>query len=458
MSQPLTAGEGGDVPAVVEFDAPVAGTAAETPPFVCPNPERLAELTRTFLDIADPVATWSTDTQRYVNRGGSLRLCLAEIDMLSAPRETDIARAEARDIYLDLLLQPSRRPWEHTHQREQEDIAREQYVDHVMDRISEVLDAQTPEQALAVRQMPSLVEETSFREGETPTLQDLAANHLYILIDTALKEHIQRRQLVDEHHQRSFVARIAGSRLLRTVIGLGVFGLAVSPHVGPMLADHEQTAENIELGLRGLSGSVLALEAPELLRYTFWGIMHNRQTRKLHTQLAQNITLTDLSLRMTYNSTRYGGADGFRPVTGRTGTDDPEENRKRFQRLDPEFTHLNNDPGGKPYTGDQALGYAGRLLIERRDQLEAILAPDLDADMRRALFMQLCREVVEEDLARMRRGLTENKVRRFAVNMVTLPPALVLSPFSSTLSEATTLTRDTAGAIKHQSSAMQKPE
>lgn len=437
---------------IPQFEAPIPGDESEIPAFVCPSPERLQILERLFVDVADTDKPLDPQTQDYLRSGGSARLLISEIDKLSAPRSIEVEATQSREAYLDILLTGTLRPWQNRELSKLEIPARDTYVASVMARIAEVLDAQKPEEALAVRQMPSLVRKASFEDTGTPLeLDDLAANHLYILVDTVLREHIQRRHYIDQRHRQTRVARISSNRLLRAAIGAGVFGLALSPHVGLVTGDNEQVAANVELTLKCLSGFCFSIESTELVRYTYNGLKQRRQSKKLQNQLAQSQELSDLSLRATYNSTRYGDKSGLGVVTDRAGTPDPEVNKKRFAKLDSEFVHLNNDPGGKPYTGDQALGYSGRLFIERRGQLEQILDPGRTAEERRGLFLALCQDVMMEDLSRMRRGIRDNRVRQFVVDHSMIPLALVMNSSSSALSEATTLVKDAGGAIKGSS-------
>lgn len=433
-----------------EFEAPIPGTEEDTPPFVCPNPDRLARLERIYLDIAgcrDETAPLSDETRRYLWDSGNPRLLLWELGLLTAPRTLDLQRGKTREQFLQTVLEKPAKPWQHAARKEKIQTARDQYVETVLDYITEVLDADTPDQMLAVRELPSFCERISFSDTWPATLDDLAANHLSLLTDTMLKEHIPRREIIDNHNRRSRLARVASNRAVRAAIGAGIFGLAVLPHTGMIPIDHEYFTEDLETILKGVSVAILCVEMPELARYTFWGAVNRRATKKLTCQLAGDEDLSDRALRIMYGSTRYGSEDGQGFVTGRGGVSDRTENERSFKKLENEFAHLNNDPGGKPYTPDQALGYVGRLIIERADQLQPLIDTSKPAEERRALYIKLCRSVLEEDLARMVRGLTETRARRFVVNTGSLLAGLVFSSGASVISEASTLARDTRGAI-----------
>ncbi|HSX46417.1 MAG TPA: hypothetical protein VLF87_00275, partial [Patescibacteria group bacterium] len=387
-------------------DASVPITQPEGGPHEEGN-ERLAFLREMFLELA---AVDEDMASKYVRHGGGIRLCLNEMQQLSEPSEYDVRIEQARSDYLQMLL---RRP--HVRRRNGKhkiDELQATYVDAIMGKVEAVLDAQTNEDALRLFQMPTIIEKTSFVDDQELGLGQLAGNHLYVLADTALKEHVQRRKLIDDYRHRHGLGRVVGNRAVRVALAGGVFAASLSPKMHLFSEYVESEVNNIDLGLQILSGLILALEAPEVVRLGVLDLKHARATNALHDQIASTKQDTDLALRIVYNATRYGGRHEANLVSRRFGTDDKGENLRRFEELDHEFQHLNNDPGGKPYSGEQALGYAARLLIERRQQLLDIVDTNKSANERREAYLTLTREIVEEDLARMRKGLSVNKLRR----------------------------------------------
>ena len=345
-----------------------------------------------------------------MEEGGGLRLCLSEIAMLDGAIEDDLRIANARSSYLELVVKPpliKMRPA----QQAKLDEARGTYVDSIIRKINNLLDANSPEDALALRQMPSIIRGTSFTDETKLTAENLAANHLYSLIDTALCEHIARRKLIDEARNNQRVNRLLGNRAVRMALAAGVFISSISPtlHFIPLKTSY---AHDVQLTLEIASASVFGIEAPEEFRWRYLDIKNAKRTKKLHDKLASSRNLSDLALRMTYSATRYGGSSKEEVVTGRAGTDNKEENLKRFNRLDEEFKHMNNDPGGKPYSGNQALGYAARFLIERSEQVSEILEESKTAKDRRQLFIKLAEEIISEDIKRMEEGLGSTKLRQ----------------------------------------------
>ncbi len=411
--------------------------------------QRIELLTGHFLDIASGEHT--PETVEYIRGGGNLRLCLTEIMALSDPVDLDKRVHEVRGEYMDQVLHKKgllhRRARKH-----QLRTTEEQYVDSVVAKIAAVIDAQTAEDALEVGQMPTLIEKASF-DDEPLSEEDLAANHLYVLIDTALKEHVHRRHAVERHAQKGVVIRVAGSPALHMAVAGTVFAAALSPKLGILPTHSEHTAQDIEAGLRVLSGTILGLTAPEAVRLKYLQVAHDKRTDELQDELAGNRELADKALRMTYNSTRYGSLDGTGVVTGRSGTDDKDENLRRFARLDREFPHLNNDPGGKPYTGAQALGYAARLLIERQDQLGDLTDTDKSPAERRGLFLELARDVLIEDVIRMKKGLNVSRLRRRVVNSVAVIPAVLFPRAASSVHEAQALSHGTREALPGETEA-----
>jgi len=94
------------------------------------------------------------------------------------------------------------------------------------------------------------------------------------------------------------------------------------------------------------------------------------------------------------------------------------------------------------------LGYAARLLLDRKEQLDGIIDSSKSADQQRYHFLNLCREILDEDLRRMKKGLNVTKTRRAIMGGIAVLPALVFSNQTSAVSEALTLSRDTAETIK----------
>ncbi|MDB5176247.1 MAG: hypothetical protein JWM81_1105 [Candidatus Saccharibacteria bacterium] len=415
-----------------------------SPPDQLDPASRLDHLRAYYLDIASCQETPRPATLAYIKRGGSIRLCLNEIVKLSEPEVAEQYLADDRAEYIQELTHRPLIPWR---RKQWGHNARSIYVDGVVAKIESVIDADTPERALALRQMPSIVEDTSFSDETPPDAETIAANHLYVLVDTALREHSERRNLIDSYKHKGLIARIIGNRVVRMALAGSVIVSSLSPRLHFIPIESETVADEVEVGLTILSASVFGLDAPEEIRWRYLDLIHTRETKRLHETLAENKQLSDLALRLSYNATRYGVHENF--VTGRAASDDKQENLRRFAALDKEFEHLNNDPGGKPYSGDQALGYAARILIERKAAFAVLVAPERSAEERRKAYLTLAREIVAEDVGRMEKGLRASSFRNGLLRIVSIVPALLFSSAYSAANDATARGRDVANVGNH---------
>jgi hypothetical protein len=424
----------------------IAEHSLELAPSVADATNRLGRLTGYFHDIASGIP-FDAETGDYLQSGGSIRLCLSEIGDLSGTNEYDTAISDARSHYMGTLL---KRPV--VRGRSANSLLSEHYedvyVDSVLAKVGAIVDAETADDALAVGQLPTLLEQTSFKDGEQVSPEQLAANHLYILVDTALKEHEQRRALIDGYRTRSFSARVVGSRALHLAIAGGVFAATLVPDLGVLPAGADVIGGDMDTGLKILSGMILGFDTPEALRMQYLDAKHDKRTKELRGELAAQKDLSDQALRIAYSSTRYGRSERADTlVTGRSGTDDKEENLRRFDQMDHEFPHLNNDPGGKPYSGNQVLGYSARLLIERKDQLAQIIDPKKTAAAQKQLFLELTREILVEDVTRMKKGLSVSRFRKSLMGAVAIVPAILMPTAVSAVSDASSLGQDTVGTL-----------
>lgn len=438
--------DNGDRPGIIRSPAKLQHEVGLAPHEVETRQERVENLTRHFLEIA---GRDESDTDRYMAHGGNLRLCLTEIMALTEPCEEELQVRELRADYMDSVLQRKGILHRRARKRQVRDTE-ERYISAVVGKLEAMVDAYTPEDALALGQMPSLIRRSSFND-EPLSQDDLAANHLYLLVDTALKEHVHRRHAVERHAQKGKVAKAVGNRTVHMSVAGTVFAASLAPKLGVWPELGAQAFQDTETALRVLSGFILTFTTPEAFRMKYLQLKHDKRTGELHGQLAGDRVLADRALRMTYNATRYGSEDGSGIVTGRSGTDDKEENLRRFKHMDANFPHLNNDPGGKPYTGEQALGYAARLLIERGDQLEVLTDAGRPAAERRTLYIQLVRDIVTEDVIRMKKGLSLSRTRRRIMNTLAVIPAVIFPREASSLHEAEALSKGAAGTLSSES-------
>jgi len=416
-----------------------------------PN-ERLERLNKVFLDVsmAEPGQPLDPVTLRYLQHGDGIRLCLKEILDLRPESAEELHAAELREDYLNTLFIKARflSKSERETYDEESDILQDAYTDTVVSRIAKVIDSRTPQEALELGQLPPVVRKASFEEGQSLTMDQFAGNHLYVLVDTALREHVARRQEIDERRTGNIWTRVASSRGTRVAIGATIGAASFVPELSFIPKPDEIISHDTEFGLRALSGVILLINLPEYIRLRRLDEKHGRETQEHYDHLSDSKEICDWALRIAYGSTRYGGSSPASAVTRRSGTDDKEENMRRLADLEKNFPHLNNDPGGKPYSARQVLGYAARLLLDRKEQLDGIIDSSKSADQQRYHFLNLCREILDEDLRRMKKGLNVTKTRRAIMGGIAVLPALVFSNQTSAVSEALTLSRDTAETIK----------
>jgi hypothetical protein len=410
------------------------------------DPQRLEDLRGYFLEMADPLDDYSPGTRRYIaEEGGSLRLALAEVNEYGPPVELDKPVNEAREAYMAVVLD---KPWliGHGAHKQRAEAAEAVYIEAVTNKIKTYVEATTPEGAWDVRQMPSIIAKSIFNDDPIG-LQRLSANHLYLLVDTLLIEHTKRREAVKKHHEESRIHRALGSRAVRLTIGGGIFGVALSPRLGIVPESDTYMTSGIELGLKLTSAVIFGLEAPEIVSRGISKFRHRRHTKELYESLADTREMADLALRMTFNSTRHTSAKGLKAVVGEVGSDDHAENIRRFGKVDEQISHMNNDPGRKPYTCIQAFSYAGRILIDRANQVDSIRREGVAGDERQELYLQLGREIIAEDLARMKKGVTESSFHRWLVKGVGVASSAVFSAFAGSIGEAKGLSQDTVHSI-----------
>lgn len=409
--------------------------------------ERLATCERLFLELAK--SDFSPEAEDYINSGGSLRLLLSEIRALSEPSIPDQALTQARLRFMEQFMPRSPIMDREMHVWSLQ-AAEDEYVRTILLKIDAHLSADTPEEALKLQQMPTLVEETGFKDGEDIDLEMLAGNHLYIIIDTLLKEHVLRHEAIADFRSQSVVARIAGNRVLRFALGGMTFGAAAAAHLNVLPESNEALATEVEWGLKCLAGGMLVFEMPELIRHVGSVRRQRKKKTQLHDQISETYESTDLAMQISCSKPRYGDKKGTGVVTNRGGTHDKKENLRRLNNLDDEFDHMNNDPGGRPYSGQQAVASSARLLVEHRDMVDAIIEPGLTASERRMRYLTLAETMAREDIARTKKNQSPHHLRELFLNALLATTVAEMPEVTAALGDAKTLGRDTSHFHLHE--------
>lgn len=401
---------------------------------------REGQLERIFLSLADDAAL-SNEAHLYAEDGNGLRNCLAELAHLREPHEIDQVVAANREAYMRVALT---RPtiFNRIERKQQLQRTEQAYIGSILAKLETYLSSDgSPQSALELGQMPSLLRKASFHDGQSVEKRDFAANHLHLLMDTALQEHAARRRIIDEQKQATPMTRIKNNRWLHIGVASVVFGAAFVPEVVSVPRPDEFITQDIELGLKLSSAAIFGIDGPEIIRLAYLDHIHNKRTDELNERLIANKDKCDQALRIVFGSPHYGSSQGFLAHSNRFGTDDPVKNAEMLASIDAQIEKMKGDPGGRPYSGRQALGYAARFLLERPDQLEQILQTQ-GIDAQQQAFLHFGQEILQEDLDRMKRGLTINRLRKSMMRGV----AVILSPLitndMSAASEAAAASRD----------------
>ncbi|HEX5455986.1 MAG TPA: hypothetical protein VFW77_01330 [Candidatus Saccharimonadales bacterium] len=409
------------------------------------------ELLIIYREILDPV-TPSPNALEYVKNGGSLASLIDEITQLRADSggedgpavsEVDKELIDSRQAYIDALTRKLgiRNRDEH---REERDETEERYADAVVAKLSQVLET-GPQEALQAGQLPKLVKNVSFDGEDADELEELAGNHLHVMIDVLLKEEARRGALVERFSYKGLekvVDTWQHNRWLRASMAAGIFALSMTPKLNLFSEDRELIVEHVDTGLQVAAGYIFMHDIQESGYINIADFAKRRRARRDREALAGDKLLADLALRTAYNEIHYTSyGTGVRP--DRIGTDDPEENARRFDNLDRDFDRFQNEPGGWPYTGQQMLDYASRLYLHRMEQIEAITK----ADSRKELFLRLTRELLCEDLQVLRNDLTGSRVRRAFIRGVSLGVSAVMGRYTAGMGEAAHLSRESVRTV-----------
>jgi hypothetical protein len=398
---------------------------------------RLEYLRGVYLDLAEHEGQATTpEAMEFLRYAHSLKRCVYEIDELSPPDPDEVQLDTLRSEHVTaslkqaLPLTKARREQTDTYRQNLQD----QYIDGIVAKIAKFIDADTPEEFLNLRQLPQLVKQVNFDNPDALTPEAMAGSHLHVLLDVALKEKSKRRDLIQSYQTRSKIARVAGNRAVRTTVA----------------GSYDLLDENIHATLRVLSALMIGVDLPEIIRHRYIIARRTKKAHKLYDQLSEDKELSDLALRMAYSASRYGGASSEKAVTGRAGTDDKDENVRRFHRLD-EYLGRPESLGGRSYSGHDALDYAARIMIEHKDKLAEITDKTKSSEEKKQLFLQFCRMMLVEDVERLQQKVSDTKLHRRAMSLLAVLPAIFMESDAASLSESSTMSRDTAELIKSRS-------
>lgn len=421
--------------------------------------EQLEAILTEILDFETP----SPIAQAVMRDGYSLPMLIEELSEyrradagLEGPAVSEVDRelAESRQAFVEAMTAKTGvMPDKKKKVKEERDETQSRYVEAVVAKLEQVLDAD-PMNA-DVGQLSKLVRNVSFDGEYADEVEDLAGNHLHVMVDVLLKEKFMRDAAVQRASYKGFervVDTWQHNRWLRGAMAASIFGLSLTPKLHVLSEDKELIADHVDTGLQIAAGYIFLHDIEESGFINLSDLMKQRRERREREALATDRRLADLALRTAYNEVHYGTSSGLEPRPDRTGTDDPEENQRRFDALDGNFDRFQNEPGGWPYTGRQVLNYASRLYLHRMKQVEAITT----ADNRRELYLELVKELLGEDLQVMRSGLTGNRITRALVRSTSLAISAAMGRIAAGMSEAAHLSRESVRTVESEMTHSEK--
>ncbi len=371
----------------------------------------------------------SEEAQNYLEGGGSIAELEAnweEYENAEAPsmhKSTDVDKnlSKARRAYIKAAHKkdlPLRRTSEVDRVRQESE---KDYINAVIAKVQSI--SETPvEQALQAGYMPEVIEKLSFGPDIERSIEDIVGNHMFILVDVLAREKILRdelgRKLANDKGLRKVLKSVRASDAYRTAVLATVFGAASLGMGGDYLPDAIQPIGDIaDQGLTFLSAGLLSQGFAERLHGGVVNVAERRRHKKAQKKLAQDPKSADHVLSTAYSSYDHD------EIASRHGTDDVEENLKRFSKIEPAFRDelIETAGGEKPYEGTDVLEYCERLYLTHRTEVEAIVqAPD----PQRA-YEDLVALFLREDLVQMQDNIRKNPLKQVIHKSVAVAGALV---------------------------------
>jgi hypothetical protein len=378
------------------------------------------------LAVSDKDQPLSLEAQAYLDRGGRIEDLWEELtNYLEEPppsiyKATDIDKdlAMKRKSYMKAVHKkdmPFRRTTEVDRQR---DTAEKEYAEAVVAKLRSL--SETPvDQALQAGYLPEVIEKLSFGPDSSRTIEDIAGNHMFVLVDVLAREKILRDEQSKKETNRGLrkvLRSVRSNNIYRGAVAATIFGAAALNMGGEYLPDAiEPIGEAAGFGLMSLSAGLASQNLLEGIEGGARGISGKRKRKKAEAEMASDQELADLALRTAYNSYEY-------QTGGREGVADEEENLKRFKHVETAFRNeLMEGPGGeKPYTGGEVFAYASRLYLEHRSEVDAIAQAD---DPERA-YHDLANIILEEDLEEMRESIRQNPIKKTVIGALSVVGAV----------------------------------
>jgi hypothetical protein len=408
---------------------------------------RLDRLLKCFRAIACGSPIDDPEVLHHTSESGNIRLIIDELAQLQPPIESEIVLSEKRDEFIKTMRFDAK--WHHRSSGDEDDL-KVTYVDAVISKVETHIDATTIEDALCLLQVPSVLKRASFNEDTEITPETFASNHLAVLMDILLKEHVKLRETAFEQPDRKWYMRLLAHRAFRLTVASGLFTASLVPKLHVVPVPEEWITEGVEVGLRGLTAGILGIDLFKLSTKKASETRSHRIVEERKERFAADFLLCDTALLIAYNSSRAGENTPGGRVTGRSATTNPKTNLERLEKLNAEFHHLNNDPGGKPYNADQALAFVDHVTAEFKDEVSEILLSNGDSVKQKTLFLDLARKLMERDIHYLRHRIRTGRFMKLAKGGASVLPMLLFQSVTVAAAEARTITKDTMEVVPHR--------
>ncbi len=384
----------------------------------------------------------SDAAKQFVESGGQLEDLMAEVAeyeaangdnlipvQISAP---DKELSDARKQFVELTVK-SRGLLHRTEKQEARGAAEERYMAAFKAKLEYLssIPKGDREAALNLSLLPQVVEKMGF-DSKDMTLEELAGNQLHVLADALCREQLFRQHLEEKASDRGakkLVRMVTKNKVVRGLVAGSIFAASAFTLAHGLPESQQHLAELTEKGL-GTLGAMIT--SRELLEGTFEGyesFSERFKLKKAKGELAADPQLADLALRTAYNQIEAIPGD-------RKGTDDKDENLRRFDNIQEDYEELYTAPGGKPYSAEMMLEYSKQLYLEQRPMLDSIAASS-SPEERKQIYGRLTEVILGNDLEKFKTEITGNRVKKNIFRGLSILSAVVASKYLAHIDEAT---------------------
>ncbi len=358
--------------------------------------------------------TYSAEAQEYIARGGSLeelmddlrRYDSGEVEIRKPLSDVDRTLAESRRGYVSKVL-ASKKGLGINSDAEKDLLQKSevQYMEAVLGKLKMITESR-PEDAKDLGQYRQILERISFGPDIRHSLEDLAGNHMHVLVDLLLREQLARSMLVEQMSDTGIKKVLNGiknnGKVKAAVVGSVFAGSALSMASGRLPGGIDNVGEVAGDGLKWIAAYLSSRSLLGSANQGISNLVEKRHLKKTKTELAGDPLLADLTMRTAYGYLEH------RDTELRQGSDDSAENKEKFDGIASYLVDMQTAPGGRPYKSEDLFGYCERLYLDKKDELEAIATGE---DQGQAYF-DFASRILSEDLGEMSQDLTFGKVKR----------------------------------------------